>query len=41
MRRPYMLQFCRLKLLLILAFSDFHVFIFVDGHVLPLHKNPI
>ena len=25
----------------ILAFSDFHVFIFMNGHVLPLHKSLI
>ena len=40
---PYCIRFnlYGVKLLWILAFSDFHVFIFTDGHVVPLHKSPI
>ena len=30
-------EFCRVYISRILAFRDFCVFIFVDGHVLPLH----
>ena len=39
---PYIhFNVCGVKLLRILAFSDFSVFIFVDGHVLLLHKSLI
>ena len=34
-------NFGRVYISRILAFNNFHVLIFVDGHVLPLHKSPI
>ena len=34
-------NFCGVKLCQILDFNDFHGFIFVSGHVLPLHKSSI
>ena len=38
---PIRFDFRGVELSRMLAFSDFRIFIFVDGHAMPLHKSPI